>query len=362
MAPTPTPHLELPRGEAMQAVKLINPVNFGPAILQRFMAPPVPGLETFKSSPSLSFLLEHRSGRKLVFDLGIRKDHENYAPSIVKYLPTTKYNIEVVGNVADILEQNGVSLDEIEAVIWSHWHWDHIGDPSTFPPKTDLVVGPGFKEAMLPGAPENPESPIQEKDYAGRNLREISFEGPQSLKIGQFPAFDYFGDGSFYLLDSPGHAVGHLCGLARTTIEPDTFILMGGDVCHYAGIFRPSQYLPIPDAISPHPCHPGHDSVLCPGEAFARLQKSRGREPTDSLFDLTFGLDLELATKTTRQLQELDCNPDIFVVVAHDSTVRDGVPHFPQSLNDWKARGFGKGLKWAFLRDLENHWKAQGLL
>lgn len=197
---------------------------------------------------------------------------------------------------------------------------------------------------------------------SGRNLREISFEGPHSLKIGQFPAFDYFGDGSFYLLDSPGHAVGHLCGLARTTTEPDTFILMGGDVCHYAGIFRPSQYLPIPDAISPHPCHPGHDSVLCPGEAFARLQKSRGREPTDSLFDLTFGLDLELATKTTRQLQELDCNQDIFVVVAHDSTVRDGVPHFPQSLNDWKARGFGKGLKWAFLRDLENYWKAEGLL
>jgi glyoxylase-like metal-dependent hydrolase (beta-lactamase superfamily II) len=48
----------------------------------------------------------------------------------------------------------------------SHWHWDHIGDPSTFPPKTDLVVGPGFKEAMLPGAPANPESPIQEKDYS----------------------------------------------------------------------------------------------------------------------------------------------------------------------------------------------------
>jgi hypothetical protein len=137
---------------------------------------------------------------------------------------------------------------------------------------------------------------------------------------------------------------------------------MGGDVCHYAGIFRPSQYLPIPNTISPHPCHPEHDSVLCPGEAFAQLQKSRGRESTDSLFDLTFGLDLELATKTTHQLQELDCNEDIFVVVAHDSTVRDGVPHFPQSLNDWKAQGFGKGLKWAFLRDLENYWKAEGLL
>ncbi|VZI07781.1 unnamed protein product [Fusarium fujikuroi] len=312
------PQLEIPHGEAIKAVKLINPVNFGPAILERFMAPAVPGLETFKSSPSLSFLIEHQSGRKLVFDLGIRKDYNNYSPSIVKYLPTTKYTIEVAGNVADILQENGVPLAEIEAVIWSHWHWDHIGDPSSFPHRTDLVVGPGFKNAMLPGAPANPESPIQESDYANRNLREISFEGPDSLKIGQFPAFDYFGD--------------------------DTFILMGGDVCHYAGIFRPSKFLPVPDTISPHPCHPHEDGVLCPGEAFARLQKSRGREPTDTLFDLTFGLDLELASKTTKQLQELDCNENIFVVVAHDSTVRDGVPHFPKSLNDWKERGFGKGL------------------
>jgi len=199
-------------------------------------------------------------------------------------------------------------------------------------------------------------------DTSDRNLREISFEGPKSLKIGQFPAFDYFGDGSFYLLDSPGHAVGHLCGLARTTTDPDTFVLMGGDVCHYAGIFRPSEYLPIPETISPHPCHSKEGSVLCPGEAFARLQKSRGRKPTDSLFDLTFGLDLELATKTTRQLQELDCNENIFVIVAHDSTVRDGVPHFPQSINNWKAQGFGQELKWAFLRDLENYWKAEGLM
>ncbi|WYZ45919.1 hypothetical protein EsH8_IX_000144 [Colletotrichum jinshuiense] len=145
---------------------MINPVNFGPAILKRFMAPDVPGLETFKTSPSLCFLLEHPSGRKLVWDLGIRKDYNNYAPSITNYLPTTKYDIQVTKNVVDILEENGVAASDVEAVIWSHWHWDHIGDPSTFPSTTNLVVGRGFKSAMLPGAPANPDSPILEKDYA----------------------------------------------------------------------------------------------------------------------------------------------------------------------------------------------------
>ncbi|KAK1495283.1 metallo-beta-lactamase superfamily protein [Colletotrichum tamarilloi] len=160
------PVVTLPGGRETVVVKMINPVNFGPAILKRFMAPDVPGLETFKTSPSLCFLLEHPSGRKLVWDLGIKKDYNNYAPSITSYLPTTNYDIQVKKNVADILEESGVATEDVEAVIWSHWHWDHIGDPSTFPKTTDLIVGPGFKAAMLPGAPANPESPILEKDYA----------------------------------------------------------------------------------------------------------------------------------------------------------------------------------------------------
>lgn len=47
----------------------------------------------------------------------------------------------------------------------SHWHWDHIGDPSTFPPSTQLVVGPGFKEAFLPGYPAKNDSPVRETDF-----------------------------------------------------------------------------------------------------------------------------------------------------------------------------------------------------
>lgn len=195
--------------------------------------------------------------------------------------------------------------------------------------------------------------------HRGRNLREISFEGPNTLKIGQFPAFDYFGDGSFYLLNTPGHAIGHLCGLARTTL--DTFVLMGGDVCHYSGIMRPSKYLPLPETISPHPCYPNSERSLCPGHVWVDLQRSRGRSTTDTLFDMTFGADITLATKTVSKLQELDCNENVFVIIAHDQVVRDEVPHFPQSLNHWKEKGWGQKLKWMFMRDLKHHWDASDL-
>jgi len=134
---------------------------------------------------------------------------------------------------------------------------------------------------------------------------------------------------------------------------------MGGDVCHYAGIFRPSKHLPLPSEITPHPYQPHCDTPFCPGTAFAELQSSRGRDVSDTLFDMTFGHDIPLATKTMRQLQELDCAENVFVIIAHDSTVRDGVVHFPQTLNDWKARGWGKSLKWAFLRDLEPYFRSK---
>ena len=85
----------------------------------------------------------------------------------------------------------------------SHYHWDHTGDPSTFPCSTDLVVGPGFKKSLMPGYPAKEDARIRESDYKGRQIREIEFD-EAGLHLGRFKALDFFGDGSFYLLDSPG--------------------------------------------------------------------------------------------------------------------------------------------------------------
>ena len=61
--------VDIPRGGPCVTVKMINPLNFGFAEVGRLMAPSVPGLEYFPKIPSLCFLLEHPSGRKLVWDL-----------------------------------------------------------------------------------------------------------------------------------------------------------------------------------------------------------------------------------------------------------------------------------------------------
>lgn len=110
----------IPSGTAISALKLINAVNFGPAVLEGLMGPPIPHVTTLGpgNSPSLSFLIEHITGRRLVWDLGIRKDWNNYAPVIANYIPTRNYTIEVTKNVIEILEEDNINGDSIEAVIW----------------------------------------------------------------------------------------------------------------------------------------------------------------------------------------------------------------------------------------------------
>lgn len=220
------------------------------------------------------------------------------------------------------------------------------------------MVGPGFKEAFVPAYPKNPESHILETDYAGRELREITFD-QDGLKIGRFNAFDYFGDGSFYLLDTPGHTIAHLCALARVTTggndahAEDTFVLMGGDVCHHGAEFRPTQYLPLPKEITPS-LVPKLRSV-CPGSFFQDLHPKKSA--TEPYYEITghFPHDIEQAVWSVRGTEEFDCNENIFVIIAHDESLLDILKWYPDSdINDWKANGIGGRGKWAFLGDFKS--------
>lgn len=120
--PAPFSKFDIPAGQPIASIKLINTVNFGPAVLKGLMGPPIPHVTTLGpgASPSLSFLVEHSSGRRVVWDLGIRKDWHNHAPVIANYIPTRNYTIEVEKNVIDILEEEGIKGDSIEAVIWRY--------------------------------------------------------------------------------------------------------------------------------------------------------------------------------------------------------------------------------------------------
>lgn len=73
------------------------------------------GFPTF-NAPVYSFLVEHSTGRKVVFDLGVPKDYWNMSPTVTAI--TKEWDVNVEKNVADILVENRVPLQSIEAVVW----------------------------------------------------------------------------------------------------------------------------------------------------------------------------------------------------------------------------------------------------
>lgn len=197
----------------------------------------------------------------------------------------------------------------------------------------------------------------------------------------------HIGDGSLYLLDTPGHWPGHICALARTT--PDTFLFLGGDICHFAGDFRPSDQVPLPNQVpeaafgnpnagevalkrsqkypTPCPCsffsdhHPqnsgleGTDATKHPnGTPFYKLsthKHSSYKNPT-------------LATVTTQQMQKyFDSDPNVLVCLAHDTGLLEHLPifntHPEKDLNDWQQQGMKEKCHWSWLGELprydENH-------
>ncbi|KAM6536199.1 hypothetical protein FALCPG4_002212 [Fusarium falciforme] len=343
--------VEIPPSQHVVEVSVINSTTFVRMPLGFFVKNPLPGHENLEC-PSFVFLVKHPSGKKVLFDLGLRKDTESFPPVIRQGMASLTMHSEK--DVAQILQEDGgVALNEIDSIIWSHWHTDHTGDPSTFPSSTELVVGPGFRDAFLPAYPTNPYGLILESDYEGRQLREIDFTN--GIQIGDFRAVDFFGDDSFYLLDSPGHAVGHMCALARTT--PSSFIFMGGDSCHHCGSLRPSKYLPLPDQVSPSPFSvpPYSPGSICPGALLEAIHPKRSRTvPYYRDLSEAQGRDVGEAEATIDKMTAFDASEDVFVVLAHDGSLLNVIDFFPKSANDWKEKGWKEAGRWRFLEDFKD--------
>ncbi|KAF4994720.1 hypothetical protein FDECE_13027 [Fusarium decemcellulare] len=338
---------------------------------EHFMGPPIKGFDSLQLV-AYSFLIVHRdhmgNERKIIFDLGSPKDIEaDLPPAVAQMIQGSGGNVAVGKYVSDILIEHGVSLESIEAIIWSHAHPDHVGRPSLFPTSTSLIVGPGLKKAYYPGYPVVESSPVLAREFEGRTVCELDLV-KFDLELCGLRVMDYFGDGSFYFLSAPGHAVGHLNALVRTT--EDTFMYLAADSVHHGSVLRPHPGTPLPSLVM----LPG---LCCGGEAFDDIHPMSDRsripehyraafgEPGDRPSEVPFQTLSETPTghslhqntqegrRTVSAIQCFDSDPNILVVAAHDSSLRTILDYYPKEANNWREKGWKEKSHWLFLLDLK---------
>ncbi|KAH8812102.1 metallo-beta-lactamase superfamily protein [Xylogone sp. PMI_703] len=351
--------LTFPPSNSTVEVRIINTTTNIVCPTDFFLEPPIRGQELL-NFPTFAFLIENKTLKKAaLFDLGGRKDWWNLSPSVQASIRNGVSGLEVTKNISEILEEEGYDLKDINSLILSHSHWDHLGNPSLFSKNSEVVVGPGFKKEFLPGYPTNLDSFLLDTDFDGRPLREIEFDDEHH--IGKFRSYDFFGDGSLYLLDVPGHSVGHICALARTT--PDTFIFMGGDVCHYAAAFRPTEKHPLPKTINPNQLPASRVPTPCSSCLFTAFHPRDENAHTSPFYNITkkkgsWYTDYVTAQKSVDALREFDDSDSVFVAIAHDVGLIPVVEQFPRYMNRWKELGWKEKGYWGFLSELPVGGKA----
>jgi glyoxylase-like metal-dependent hydrolase (beta-lactamase superfamily II) len=192
-------------------------------------------------------------------------------------------------------------------VFTSHLHWDHIGDPAPFT-SADIVLGADAKSVLATNVyPANTQGQILQfpADSKVTFIDFVSTDSPSQI-VSPFPNFDraldFFGDGTLYLVDAPGHFEGHIAALVR--ISPGTFVFLGGDTCHNRQCYTPGT----------------------------RLTSARIHH------------DVEKARKTIEKLKAMnDTMDEVVVVLAHETEVlEEGMPLFPGDINDWAVQRAAK--------------------
>lgn len=153
-----------------------------------------------------------------------------------------------------------------------------------------------LKSDLWPQNPEGTVPPFPE----GNELVYFDFSAtPANRLVAPFATFerasDFYGDGSLYIVDTPGHFTGHLSAVAR--VAPDAFVFLAGDVCHNRLCYSP-----------------GHRLV--------------------SEYNYA---DIEVARKSVQKLADLNRESEnVVVILAHEAhRLEEGMPLFPSDVQEW---------------------------
>ncbi|KAH8732618.1 beta-lactamase-like protein [Phaeosphaeriaceae sp. PMI808] len=170
--------------------------------------------------------------RHILWDLGLDEDCSNYTPWVNKYMLDDVNHVGPKRTLVQQLAEKGVRAEQVDTVLFSHAHWDHCRPISDVFPEATAKFGPGTAAACSPGHLKDANAQWDgryfDPEYATERWEELT--GPWQ-RLGPFElAMDFFGDGSFWVVQAPGHMPGNCVAVAR--LKGGHWICLGGDCCH----------------------------------------------------------------------------------------------------------------------------------
>ncbi|EJT97724.1 Metallo-hydrolase/oxidoreductase [Dacryopinax primogenitus] len=314
----------LPEGQTTCTIQPL--VNCTLTIPEPFVLTPASSPTARYQAPTFVFLITHESGKKYLFDLGVRFDWEQVWPEGMLAITRDPWDPKIVADVGEMLAQGGVDPKTVDGIIFSHHHWDHTGLISPFPNAALL----GGKVTFLEGASGDfKDSTGRAVDLAaqiakeGRTPQPVDFDAEGAKHVGAFEkCVDLLGDGSLWICQTPGHTPGHVSALVRVTPSPDaSYVLLGGDTTH-------------------------HPSLICPCHHHLRINTTfkRPSDPPTRGPRVMHG-DIPRAWDTMQRTARMEREGNVMVVVAHDylhwrAWKDDKRVMFPgEGIGKWKETG-----------------------
>lgn len=297
------------------------------------------------SLPIQGALLTLPNGDQYIWDLGWRIDSENLPQVFRGTIPFGTLDAKEDSVAQKLVWKQGLKRENFKGIILSHAHVDHYGALDLFDPTVPCYSGKGTLEwinggDLRGGFNQFPSRYLEQ----GRKFVEVAKDGYETRPIASFDeAYDFLGDGSLWLVKTPGvststltsidtslipyhtaqHCPGHLSLLAHT--GTNDWVFLSGDAAHHQ-----SLYLPIP------PLPYSHDT---------------DRRSIPSLFKMTPDATSlscmqdfpDLAWHNFSAMTRMEMQENLMVVLAHEIEL-GVVAELDQgqglSLDDWRHKGW----------------------
>jgi N-acyl homoserine lactone hydrolase len=190
------------------------------------------------------YVIEHAKGL-ILFDTGQDRasvTDDTYFPGGLAghlYDRLARFDIGAHDTLTAQLAALGYAPTDVDTVIVSHLHQDHIGGLAELTGSELLVPAAEWAELAKP-APELRGFLRTHIQLPGLTWHQISLEPTNDPALEPFTeSLDVMGDGSLVLLPTPGHTAGSVSLLVRRTAGPP--LLLAGDLTYGAEILRRGQ-------------------------------------------------------------------------------------------------------------------------